>query len=181
MVIEKVSGLSYADFLQKNIFIPLEMTASGYDRAATIMNQRASGYMIRDGNVTNADFIDMSIPNASGSIYSTVEDMYRWNEALAKPGRLLTAHALEEMFAVYPETTAYGDQNYGYGVVITHKFGKLLYYHGGGVKGFESVLQRYPKERICIVVLENLDPTKPWDIADHFAAALFGQPSPAGK
>ncbi len=181
MVIEKVSGLRYAEFLQKNIFAPLQMTGSGYDDAATILSQRASGYMIKDGKITNADFIDMSVPNASGSIYSTVEDMYRWNEALAKPGTLLTAHSLEEMFAVYPETTAYGGQNYGYGVVIAHKFGKLLYYHGGGVNGFESVVQRYPKEGVCIVVLANLDPSKPWDLADHIAAALFTQPVPAAK
>jgi CubicO group peptidase (beta-lactamase class C family) len=176
MVIEKASGLSYAAFLEKNIFTPLGMTSSGYDTAKTILSQRASGYMLHDGKITNADFIDMSIPNASGSIYSTVEDLYHWNEALAQPGRLLAKHSLEQMFTIYPETTAYGSQNYGYGVVITHKFGKLLYYHGGGVKGFESEIQRYPEENICIVVLENLDPTKPWDVADYIAAALFGQP-----
>src|ERR1700682_3291911 len=109
------------------------MTNSGYDRAATILDQRASGYMIQDGNVTNADFIDMSIPNASGSIYSTVEDMYRWNESMTAPGKLLTARSLKEMFAVYPETLFQG-MHYGYGVVIAQKYGRQLYYHGGGVK-----------------------------------------------
>jgi CubicO group peptidase (beta-lactamase class C family) len=177
MVIEKVSGLSYADFLQVNVFTPLGMKHSGYDRAATILSERASGYMIRDGNVTNADFIDMSIPYASGSIYSTVEDMYRWNEALATPGKFLTARSLEQMFAVYPETLLDG-MHYGYGVVIAQRYGKQLYYHGGGVKGFESVIQRYPKERVCIIVLENLDPSRPWDLADHIASNLFDQLSP---
>jgi hypothetical protein len=83
------------------------------------------------------------------------------------------------MFAVYPETTAYGGQNYGYGVVITHRFGKLLYYHGGGVMGFESSIQRYPGERLCIVVLSNLDPSEPWKASDRMASYLFGQPLPA--
>jgi CubicO group peptidase (beta-lactamase class C family) len=151
------------------------MTNSGYDSAATILDQGASGFMIRDGHVSNADFIDMSIPNAAGSIYSTVEDMYRWSEALNAQGRLLTAKSLDEMFAVYPETLLQG-MHYGYGVVIAQKFGRQLYYHGGGVKGFETVIQRYPKEGICIVVLENLDPTKPWDIADRIASDLFDQP-----
>jgi CubicO group peptidase (beta-lactamase class C family) len=173
MVIEKVSGLSYAAFLQKNIFTPLGMKDSGYDRAALILDQRASGYMVTNGNITNADFIDMSIPNASGSIYSTVGDMYRWNESLALPGKLLTEMSLKEMFAVYPETLLQG-MHYGYGVVIAQKSGRQLYYHGGGVQGFETVIQRYPKERICIVVLENLDPTKPWDVADQIASDLFG-------
>ena len=180
MVIEKVSGNSYADFLQKSIFTPLGMTNSGYDTAPKILAQRASGYM-RDekGHITNADFVDMNGPFAAGGIYSTVEDMYRWNEALTTPGRLLSADSLRQMFAIYRETTAYGSQNYGYGVVLTHRFGKLLYYHGGGVNGFESAIQRYPADRLCIVILANLDPTKPWDIADHIAAELFHQPPPA--
>lgn len=179
MVIEKVSGISYADFLQKNIFTPLGMENSGYDTAEKILSQRASGYK-RDekGHITNADFIDMNGPFAAGGIYSNVEDMYRWNEALTKPSMLLSADSLRQMFAVYPETTAYGGQNYGYGVVLTHRFGKLLYYHGG-VDGFASAIQRYPTDRVCIVILENLDPATPWDVADHVASELFHQPLPA--
>jgi CubicO group peptidase (beta-lactamase class C family) len=179
MVIEKVSGISYADFLEKNIFTPLQMTNSGYDTAAKILSQRAAGYT-RDekGRITNADFIDMNGPFAAGGIYSTVEDMYRWNEALTMPGKLLSADSLRQMFTVYPETSAYGS-NYGYGVVLTHRFGKLLYYHGGGVNGFSSVIQRYPADGLCIVILENVDPSEPWNIADHIAAELFHQPPPA--
>jgi CubicO group peptidase (beta-lactamase class C family) len=160
MVIEKVSGIPYADFLQKNIFSPLGMANSGYDTAAKILPQRASGYHRNEkGQISNADFIDMSGPFAAGGIYSTVEDMYRWNEALTAPGKLLSAESLRQMFAVYPETTANGAQNYGYGVVISHRFNRLLYYHGGGVDGFDSVIQRYPADKLCIVILENLDPT----------------------
>jgi D-alanyl-D-alanine carboxypeptidase len=181
MVIEKVSGQTYADFLKKNIFQPLGMEHSGYDDQSLILKNRASGYSVRDGQSINADFGDMTVPFAAGGIYSTVEDIFRWSEALTVPGRLLTAHSLKQMFVVYPETTSYGEQNYGYGVVIAHRFGKLLYYHGGGWNGFGSVLQRYPVERVCIVVLENTDHANPVDIGDHIAAALFGQPAPASK
>jgi Carboxylesterase family/Beta-lactamase len=177
MVIEKVSGLSYAEFLQKNIFDPLGMKDSGYDRQSTILPQRASGYMRKDHHIENADFIDMSIPNAAGSVYSTVEDMYRWNEAVAN-GKLLSAASIEAMFKVYSETLLQG-QHYGYGVVLAERFGKTLYYHGGGVKGFETVLQRYPKEHVSIVVMENLDPTAPWNVGDQIASCLFHQPVPA--
>jgi D-alanyl-D-alanine carboxypeptidase len=181
MVIEKVSGQTYADFLKKNIFQPLGMEHSGYDDQSLILKNRASGYSVRDGQSINADFGDMTVPFAAGGIYSTVEDIFRWSEALTVPGRLLTAHSLKQMFVVYPETTSYGEQNYGYGVVIAHRFGKLLYYHGGGWNGFGSVLQRYPVEGVCIVVLENTDHANPVDIGDHIAAALFGQPAPASK
>ncbi|HEV2400451.1 MAG TPA: serine hydrolase domain-containing protein [Candidatus Sulfotelmatobacter sp.] len=179
MIVEKVSGQSYADFLQRNIFELLGMKDSGYDRARDIVKQRASGYDVADGHIINADFVDMSVPFSAGGIDSTVEDMYRWNEALSEKGRLLSSDSLKQMFTEYPEATHEG-QHYGYGVVISRlKFGRLLYYHGGGVEGFSSSIQRYPNERVCIVVLSNFDSYKPWELGDHIAAALFNQPLPA--
>jgi len=175
MSIEKVSGETYNEFLEKNIFVRLGMKNSGYDRAADIVKERASGYETRRGHVENADFLDMSVPYAAGDIYSTVEDMYRWNEALAEDGKLLSANSRNEMFAEYPEGV-HERQHYGYGVVISRlKFGKLLYYHGGGIEGFSSSIERYPEERVCIVVLSNLASYKPWELGDHIAADLFGQ------
>jgi CubicO group peptidase (beta-lactamase class C family) len=173
MLIEKVSEQSYDAFLASNIFGPLGMTNSGYDRASDIVNGRASGYQTKDGRLINADFIDMSIPFAAGGIYSTVEDLYRWNEALAN-GKLLSADAQRQMFEEYPETS-YMDSHYGYGVVITRRLGRTLYYHGGGVHGFSSSIQRYPREHLCIVVLSNLEPYKPWEMSDYIAADLLGQ------
>ena len=179
MIIEKVSGEAYAEFLRKTIFDPLGMHDSGYDDQKAILKYRASGYSVVDGQVVNAPFGDMTYPYAAGGIYSTIEDIYHWNQALTEPGKLLSAQSLEEMFAIYPETTAYGGQNYGYGVVIAHRFGRLLYYHGGGWYGFSSVTQRYPKEDLCIIVLSNLD--KATNVADRIAADLFGAPAPAIK
>jgi D-alanyl-D-alanine carboxypeptidase len=178
MIVEKISGQSYADFLKTNIFEPLGMKDSGYDRARDVLKERAAGYEIIDGHILNANFIDMSVPFAAGGIYSTVEDMYRWNEALAENGKLLSADSLKQMFTEYPEAVHEG-QHYGYGVVISRlKFGRLLYYHGGGVEGFTSVIQRYPNDRVCIVVLSNFDSYKPWELGDHIAADLFSQPPP---
>lgn len=178
LLIEKLSGQSYADFLKSNVFYPLGMTDSGYDRASEILKARASGYDISNGQLSNADFIDMSVPFSAGGIYSTVEDMFRWNEALAHPGKLLTADSLKHMFTEYPEAIHEG-QHYGYGIVISRqKFGRLLYYHGGGVNGFSSVIQRYPDEQLCIVVLSNLATYKPWELGDHIAANIFHLPLP---
>jgi CubicO group peptidase (beta-lactamase class C family) len=178
MIIEKLSGESYADFLKRNIFASLGMTNSGYDTNWNILPERASGYDFIDGHLANADFIDMSIPFSAGGIYSTVEDMYRWNEALSEPGELLSPDSLKQMFTEYPEATHEG-QHYGYGVVISRlKFGRLLYYHGGGVEGFSSSIQRYPNDRVCIVILSNLATYKPWDLGDHIASDLFGMPLP---
>lgn len=178
MIVEKTSGQSYADFLKTNIFEPLGMRDSGYDSAKDIFKERASGYQLVDGHIANADLFDMSVPFSAGGIYSTVEDMYRWNEALADAGKLLSADSLKQMFTEYPEATHEG-QHYGYGVVISRlKFGRLLYYHGGGVEGFSSSIQRYPNDRVCIVVLSNFDSYKPWELGDHIAAGVFSQPLP---
>jgi D-alanyl-D-alanine carboxypeptidase len=181
MVIEKISGQTYAEFLKKNIFDPIGMAHSGYDDQEAILPNRASGYSIRDGQAINATFGDMSYPFSAGGIYSTVEDMKRWCQAITTSGALLKATSLRQMFAIYSETAAYGEQNYGYGVVIAHKFGKLLHYHGGGWYDFGSILQEYPQEHLCIIVLANTDRANLTDIADHVAAALFGQPPPIAK
>jgi len=176
MIIEKTSGQPYANFLKSNIFEPLGMEHSGYDGASDIIKERASGYQIIDGHLANADFIDMSIPFSAGGIYSTVEDMYRWNEALTEDGKLLSVESLKQMFTEYPEA-AHEGPHYGYGVVISRlKFAKLLYYHGGGVEGFSSSIQRYPRERVCIVVLSNLGTYRPWNLGDHIASDLFNMP-----
>lgn len=181
MIIEKISGHSYADFLKTNILEPLRMSGSAYDTARNIIKERASGYEIIDSHLAHADFIDMSIPFSAGGIYSTVEDMYRWNEALAKNGKLLSPDSLKQMFTEYPEALHEG-QHYGYGVVISRlKFGKLLYYHGGGVEGFSSSIQRYPNDRVCIVVLSNLATYKPWELGDHIAADVFNRPLPVTR
>ena len=171
MLIERVSGMKYADFLQQRIFTPLEMKDSGYDTAPVVLAHRASGYQLKQGAIVNADFIDMSVPFAAGGIYSTVEDLFRWNEALAHKG-LLSPASRKAMFEVYPESVL-ADSHYGYGVVITERFGRRLFYHGGGVVGFSSVIQRYPEENTCIVVLSNLEPVKSWEIGDGLAQSVL--------
>ena len=60
-------------------------------------------------------------------------------------------------------------------------FGKLLYYHGGGVEEFSSSIQRYSQERVCIVILSNLATKKHWELGDHIAYDLFNQPLPAAN
>jgi CubicO group peptidase (beta-lactamase class C family) len=83
VIIEDVSGIKYEDYLRKNIFEPLQMTATGYDWPAVILKDRASGYWKGDGGKEiNAEFLDMGQPYAAGSLYSTALDLYKWDRAL---------------------------------------------------------------------------------------------------
>ena len=86
------------------------------------------------------------------------------------------------MFEVYPETLLQG-MHYGYGVVLAERFGHQLQYHGGGIKGFNSVLQRYPEVGMVVIVLSNLDsdssssPIMSWNLGDGLAQIWFGSQS----
>jgi CubicO group peptidase (beta-lactamase class C family) len=88
-LLEKVSGETYQDFLQKNIFDPLGMKDSGYDSNSAIIPGRASGYSPGPGGLVNAGYVDMSIPFSAGALYSTTEDLVRWEQGLFG-GRLLS-------------------------------------------------------------------------------------------
>ena len=81
-IIERVTGKPYEQVLQENIFGPLGMMNTGYDHADTIIPKRAAGYRKTLDGYTNAAYLDMSIPYAAGSLYSTVEDLYLWDQAL---------------------------------------------------------------------------------------------------
>jgi CubicO group peptidase (beta-lactamase class C family) len=95
-LIEKISGQSYADFVQQNIFQPLGMKDSGYDSNSTVIGHRASGYTTGAHGMVNAGYVDMSIPFSAGALYSTTEDLLRWEQGLFG-GKLLTAASLEKM------------------------------------------------------------------------------------
>jgi len=81
-ILEKVAEQDYGAFLQRNIFEPLGMSSTGYDDPTPILKNRASGYARRAGQRVNASYIGMTIPHAAGALYSTVEDLYRWDQAL---------------------------------------------------------------------------------------------------
>jgi CubicO group peptidase (beta-lactamase class C family) len=180
MLIEKVSGLSYGEFLRKNIFEPLQMQDTGYDLAEQILPRRAAGYAVQNGVWLNAPRVDASVPFSAGGLYSTVEDLFKWNEALMG-NRLLSEDSRRQMFTKYPEASGYGGQYYGYGIVLTEKFGQTQWYHGGGIRGFSSAIQRYSQSQICVVVLANFEDIKSWEVATGLAALLIDQPIKPAK
>ncbi len=81
-IIETVTGNTYEDELRTRIFEPLGMNDSGYDNHPDILENRASGYERQGMTYINAPYLDMGLPYAAGSLYSTVEDLYTWDQAL---------------------------------------------------------------------------------------------------
>jgi CubicO group peptidase (beta-lactamase class C family) len=148
VILEKVSGKTYEQLLQERIFTPLGMQESGYDSTRPLLSKRAAGYDKRfDGSYVNTTFLDMTQPYAAGSLYSTVDDLYKWDQALYTT-KVMSAASKERMFTP-------GLFNYGYGWIIKQQDGVTTIEHGGGINGFNTILTRTPDSKRLIVLLNN--------------------------
>ena len=161
-IIEEVTGKPYEQVLQENILEPLNMEDTGYDHHATILKNRASGYEKNGKSYINAPYLDMSLPYAAGSLYSTVEDLYKWDRALYT-NKILSEESKELMFSPHIKD---GDGDYGYGWMMTElpvantKDSVKTIAHGGGINGFNTLIARFPEENDLIVLLNNTGGTK---------------------
>ncbi len=176
-LIEKVSGKSYEDYLQEVILTPLQMKNTGYDHSQTVLKNRASGYDKKGKLIKNTFYIDMSIPYSAGSLYSTVEDMFLWDQALYT-NKLLSAKGMESLFASH--INAWGGF-YGYGwamrEVANADGSKLkLIEHGGSINGFHSNISRIPADKSVIILLNNTGGTALYEMNDAIRAILYSQP-----
>jgi CubicO group peptidase (beta-lactamase class C family) len=167
-IIEKTSGETYEKFLKHAIFEPLGMKDTGYDHFATVIPRRASGYSRKSDGLENSEYLDMAQPYAAGSLYSTVDDLARWDRALNE-GKLISKASYEKMY-----TPAKND--YAYGWVVKTRSGRKEIGHGGGINGFATQISRYPDRKACVVVLCNVLPSNPGRVAQDLAAIAFGEP-----
>jgi CubicO group peptidase (beta-lactamase class C family) len=166
-IIEKASGQTYAQFVQERIFKPLGMNDSGYDSFAEIIKQRASGYSPSAKGLTNTTFVDMTVPYAAGALYSTVEDMLKWEQGLFG-GRLLSPVSLKKM------TTPF-KRDYAFGVSVRNSNGRKAIGHDGGVDGFSTHASYYPDDALSVIVLCNEESGAPGQIARSLAAIAHGE------
>jgi CubicO group peptidase (beta-lactamase class C family) len=173
VAIEKVSGESYETFIQRNILQPLGLTESGYDRSSTIVKHRASGYSIdQDGGIVNTYCWDVSLKYSAGGLYSTVGDLYKWDQVLYTD-RLVSKETLATIFTSM--VTIPNDGGYGYGWFISQQSGHLVIAHGGDLPGFHSQITRYPDDQVTIIVLTNVDTEKPDEITNALADMVLAE------
>ncbi|TDO84303.1 CubicO group peptidase (beta-lactamase class C family) [Flavobacterium chryseum] len=176
-IIEKITGKTYEQYLQETIFTPLKMVNSGYDHSDNVIKNRAAGYEKQGKKIINASYIDMSIPYAAGSLYSTVEDLYLWDQALYT-NKLLSEKSMESLFKPY---ILMGDGGYGYGwfiseITIGTKGKVKIIEHGGGINGFNTNISRVPSDKILIVLLNNTGRTLLSEMTESIRNILYNQP-----
>lgn len=148
-IIEKASGKPYGEFMQEAIFKPLGMKNSGLYSNKEVLKNMALGYSETETGVENVPYIDMSIPSGAGALYSTVEDMYLWDQALYTE-KLVKKSSLEKIFTPFKD-------NYAYGVKVDTYAGHKMINHSGGIEGFATITYRFPDDELYIVILKNID------------------------
>jgi len=177
-IIEKVTGKLYEQVLQENILTPLKMNNTGYDHNGTLLKNRASGYDRTGRNYTNASFADMSIPYSAGALYSTVEDLYLWDQALYTH-QLLRKENMDLLFAEHIET---GRGYYGYGWFVDEmNIGKTqeqlkTISHGGAINGFGTLITRIPSDKSLIVLLNNTGGAPLQEMAAAISGIMYDKP-----
>jgi len=163
-IIETASGMSYDEYLKKNIFRPLGMNSSGQDNARDVFPRRASGYTTMDGKHIHYDLQNIHNSWGAGSVHSTTEDLFRWERAFHTPGTILS-----------PQSTAAMVDNH-YGIESGVAKNRTLSGHGGRNFGFISYTLYFPDEGVSIMFLSNHDRTPMVTLINDLSAIVFDQP-----
>ena len=173
LIVEKASGMTYEDYLEKKIFEPLGMKRSMYCNTSENIPRRAHGYYIQNGKVSRLGGNVHTWPFSAGSICSTAGDMVTWLKAL-HGGKVLSAKSYAEMIA--PAKLNDGTPlRYGMGVNLGKDIrGINMIGHGGSIDGFRSEAIWYPDAQMAVVVLTNTSSNlDPGAIAGELAAEVI--------
>ncbi|MDN2673878.1 serine hydrolase [Janthinobacterium sp. SUN026] len=156
-IIEKVSGLSYAKFVEQRIFVPLGMRDSAYEGHERGSAMRAKGYTRSSAGsgFEPGKAVSMTLPYAAGALVSTVDDLARWDAAVSA-GTLLKPSSQQKAFTAH--VLADGKSvPYGYGWSVRKMRGMPMQSHGGGIPGFSTYALRLPEKQLYVAVLTNAD------------------------
>jgi D-alanyl-D-alanine carboxypeptidase len=174
VLIEKVTGQKYGDYLTQHLFEPLGLHSTYYCATAPLIKHRAQGYATEKGKLVNASYIDMGLPFAAGSLCSTVGDLVKWEHALFS-GKVVSATSLAQM-TTPAKLTSNRPMPYGFGLAPDTVGGHRAVGHGGGINGFISHEEIYPSDSLTVVVLANTAPAPSQGIARNAARLVLGLP-----
>jgi len=183
MIIERVSGKTYGQFLHDRIFSPLGMSATRLNNVNDIVPDRAAGYVLRDGRLYNGQPVNPTHPYAAGALLSTASDLAKWDAALYTE-RVLRESSIKQIMTPTtlndgrPARNTYFNNYYGFGWFLGELGGHKYADHGGVIPGFTADIIRFSDDRITIIVLTNRsadewlapDAPRPWDIAKGVAS-----------
>jgi CubicO group peptidase (beta-lactamase class C family) len=172
MIVEVKSGLSFAAFLEENIFSPLGMTNSvAHQNGISSVNNRAYGYSQNDGEYSRDDQSLTSAVLGDGGIYTSLYEMFYWDQSLYI-GQLVPLEILNEAFT--SGDLSNGEKTgYGFGWRMDTYLYRNRAHHTGSTRGFRNVFMRFPDQQISILILTNRNSGRPINIAEKIADYLF--------
>jgi len=169
-ITENVSGKKYWDFMNERIFRPLEMSATRDRRPGDIIPNRASGYEQTNHIWINRDY-DLTDVFAAGAIVSNIGDLTKWNAALDCEA-ILNASSKQQMWTSTKLNNGKATK-YGFGWFIDTVQGHKNIGHGGSTSGFSASIQRFPDDKLAVILLSNTDEQIATTLAKHIATFYF--------
>ncbi|MGB4847941.1 MAG: serine hydrolase [Saprospiraceae bacterium] len=173
-IIEIITGKPYAEYLEENFFKPLSMTHSLFADDTKIIKNRVGAYSVGENGFVNSRSLNPTIIYSAGAIQSTVEDFYKWQQAVHSY-KLVKKETLDKAFTRYKLTDG-KETDYGYGWKLGYVYESPSIWHGGGIEGFGAAEIYLPKEDVFVVMFTNCDCNYPKDIAFWMAALASGKP-----
>lgn len=170
ILIHRVTGEFYGDFLQRRIFQPLGMSTTRIISEADIVPNRAAGYRLVKGELKNQEWVSPVVnTTADGSLYFSILDLAKWDAALYTE-KLLKRSSLDQMWTVMKLKNGQPNKgNYGFGWFIEQRDGHRCIHHDGSWQGFETAIDRYVDDQLTVVALSNLADASPGKITQHVA------------
>lgn len=179
LIVERVSGKSFGDFLRERIFVPLKMTHTlAYEKGKNEVPHRAYGHSKEKDGWRQTDQSSTSATLGDGGIYTSIDDLAQWDRALREHTLLSQAEMQPALTPVKPTggpaTSPEGPVSYGFGWHLEPYTSHKRVWHDGETMGFRTTIQRFPDDQLTIVVLANRTDINPEELALKVADLYFG-------
>ena len=172
LIIEKVSGKTYEEFLREQFFDPLQMDNTYYCSTSRVVKGKVYGYNYTPGGLQQKPYLDHTWPYAAGSLCSTTADLLKWMQALHRD-RLLGTDGYQLMTTPRPLKDG-SEVLYAMGLVNEEYYGHRMIHHGGGIHGFLSESRYFPEADLYVICLiSTTGPHGAGYFADHLTWQLL--------
>ncbi len=171
VIVERITGQSYADHLRTEILQPLGLTRTRYGSNTDLIKNRAQGYQMIDDELANDALIGMSQPGAAGALLSTAKELVQWQLALVG-GKVVSPDSYELMTTPFMLNDS-SETKYGFGLAIGTFAGQPVVQHGGGINGFNSILSYYPEAKLSVAVISNSEACSAGQLGAAIARAVL--------
>jgi CubicO group peptidase (beta-lactamase class C family) len=178
LIIERVTGVPYAEYVRQQFFIPFGLTQTRYCDSHPTDPQMARGYSVKDSAFVPAAYLSMTIPYSAGALCSTPGDFITWERAFHS-GRVVSAASYHEM-TTPPSLPGGAQTSYGFGLAMGTLAGHRAITHSGGIPGFSTSQLYLPDDSVQVVVFTNGDEVGPEPVAYDLARVVIGV-APTGR